>query len=91
MFAVVQPTFSGKPGQLEEHVSFGVKVGFGGPGRYVGGGKATIADIASFHQKGGPSLPKREIVVAPDSTTISAMSGDMDRAIIKMQKDTGNH
>lgn len=79
---VLDPTFNSKPGALEERIPFGVRVGYGGPGRYPGG-SATIADIASFHQEGKGRLPKREIIVDPDSKTVSLMVGAMERALGK--------
>lgn len=85
LFAVLDPTFTNQPGQLEKNIPFGVTVGYGGPGRYPKG-RATIADIASFHQEGGPHLPKRELIVTPDSRTLNAMAGDMTAAFRKYTK-----
>lgn len=65
----------GRPGQLEQQVPFGVEVGYGGTSRYPGG-KATIADIASFHQEGNARLPQRKIIVEPDQLTVDAMGED---------------
>lgn len=83
LFNAVNPAFSGKPGQLQEDIPFGVRVGFGGPGRHPDG-TATIADIASFHQEGGPHLPQRKIVVPPDDSTTRKMADVMQRAMDKM-------
>lgn len=80
LMAALQPTFTRKPGALERNIPFGVRVGFGGPAKHKGG-KATIADIASFHQEGKGSLPKREIIVSPSSKVITAMARDMERAL----------
>lgn len=76
LFAALDPTFTSRPGQLEKGIPFGVTVGYGGPGRHPKG-RATIADIASFHQEGGPHLPKRELIVVPDGKTLDAMANDM--------------
>lgn len=88
LFAALSPTFSGKPGAVEENIPFGIRVGYGGPARHTEGGEKsppTIADIASFHQNGTSRLPKREIIVAPDSKTIRGMISDMERAIDKLK------
>lgn len=82
LFAALDPTFTKRPGQLEKNIPFGVRVGYGGPARHPKG-KATIADIASFHQTGGPHLPQREIIVQPDTRTLNAMAEDMARAFRK--------
>jgi len=80
LYDVLAPTFSGAPGQLQEDIPFGVRVGFGGPARHPDG-TATIADIASFHQIGGPHLPQRKIIVPPDEPTQKVMAGAMDTAL----------
>lgn len=82
LMAALQPTFTRKPGALERDIPFGVRVGFGGPARHKGG-KATIADIASFHQEGKGRLPKREIIVDPSRGVLNAMASDMERALGK--------
>ncbi len=89
LFNAIEPIFSGKPGQLEEKIPFGIRVGYGGPGIYTkkhneSGGVHTIADIASFHQNGSKTLPKREIIVPPDQHTIDLMRQDMQRGIDKL-------
>jgi hypothetical protein len=78
----VDPTFSGKPGQLQQDIPFGIRVGYGGPGRHPKG-KATIADIAAFHQEGAGHLPARKIIVAPSpaSDVVNQMAEDMNRAL----------
>lgn len=52
-----------------------VEVGFGGPSRHPNS-DATIADIASFHQKGGPHLPQRKIIVPPPPEVVTQMRKD---------------
>ena len=85
LFTVLNPTFTNRPGQLQKNIPFGVTVGYGGPGRYPGG-KATVVDIASFHQKGSRFLPKREIIVQPDGKTLRAMADDMITAFRKLTR-----
>jgi len=79
------------PGQLTQSIPFGVRVGYGGPARHPRG-RATIADIASFHQegipvgKGGAQRRKREIIVEPDSAAIEDMTEYMLRALDRLGK-----
>lgn len=80
LFAALSPTFNNAPGAIEKKVPFGIIVGYGGSHNHPKG-KATIADIASFHQTGNSRLPKREIIVQPSQKVIGDMIGDMDRAI----------
>lgn len=82
LFAALDPTFTSRPGQLEKNIPFGITVGYGGPHRHPKG-RVTIADIASFHQEGGPRLPKRELIVKPDGKTLAAMANDMVMAFRK--------
>ncbi len=88
LFAALDTPWTRKPGALQEDIEFGVRVGYGGPAKYPGG-KATIADIAGFHQEGKGRLPKREIIVDPDDRTVDAMAGDMERALGQMARITG--
>jgi hypothetical protein len=86
MFNALSPVFQGKPGQLQEGIPFGIRVGFGGASRHPKG-KATIADIANFHQTGAGYLPVRMIIVAPPQNVLDAMTSDMSRAIKQLAKD----
>lgn len=90
IFSALEPNFIGAPGQLEKDIPFGVRVGFGGPHKHPKG-KATIADIAHFHQSGTGPLPKREIIVDPDRETQEGMAEDMESAFRKVirQVDVG--
>lgn len=80
LFAALQPEFVGTPGAVEEDVPFGVMVGYGGPAPH-GDGPVSIAEIAGFHQLGGPNLPRREIIVDPSPSVLTSMAGDMERAL----------
>jgi hypothetical protein len=87
MFTALSPTFTNKPGSLEQDIQYGIRVGYGGPQRHSTGGPggtATIADIASFHQNGAGRLPQRQIIVPPPSHVITKMGEDMQRAIDKL-------
>ncbi len=80
LFSALDLQFTQKPGQLQQDIPFGVRVGYGGPARHPKGG-ATVADIANFHQTGAGRLPVRKIIVDPDEHTITLMAGDMERAL----------
>ncbi len=87
LFAALDPVFVGEPGALEEKISYGIRVGYGGPMRHPKG-KATIFDIARFHQEGSGTVPQREIIVDPNQSTIKAMAEDMLRAVEELRKDS---
>lgn len=87
LFAALSPTFTKKPGALEEDIPFGVRVGYGGPHGYPDAGAVTIADIASFHQVGAGWLPKREIIVQPNAAATTIMARVMDAALHKVVQD----
>jgi hypothetical protein len=88
LFAALTPTWTRKPGAIQQDIPFGVRAGYGGPARHPGG-KASIADIAGFHQTGAGRLPKREIIVDPDQRTLDAMADDMERGLGNMARITG--
>ena len=71
LFGVLAPSPS--PGWLEDDTSSGFRFGYGGPTRHPDGGP-TLADIASFHQSGSTYLPRRRIIVEPDSTTLNLLT-----------------
>lgn len=87
LYAALTPEFRGLPGQLQEAIKGGVTVGFGGPGRHKGSTKATLAEIASYHQEGGGRLPKREIIVAPSEEIQQKMVDDLERGIRRLLTD----
>lgn len=88
LFAALNPVWSRKPGALQKDIPFGVRVGYGGPSKHPGG-KATIADIAGFHDTGAGNLPERQIIDVPDTRTLDAMKDDMERALGQMASITG--
>lgn len=87
LFGALDVVFTHQPGALEETIPFGIRAGFGGPARHPKG-KATIADIAEFHQEGKGVVPEREIIVDPNQRTIDAMARDMLRAVEQLRKDS---
>jgi hypothetical protein len=82
LYNALSPTLN-SPGAINERVPFGVRVGYGGPMRH-GEGRATIADIASYHQRGVGRLPQRKIIVPPDGSTRRGMMSDARRALKKI-------
>lgn len=74
------------PGNLFQRIAQGIRVGFGGPARAPGSRRATIAEIAGYHQLGSGRLPKREILVKPDQQTIQQMTGDLKKAMDRLGK-----
>lgn len=88
MFGALDVVFRGKPGQLQEDIEFGIRVGIGGAGIH-GEDEFTVGDLAFWHDQ-GDGVPKREIIVPPDGQTKEGMRSDMERALIKLSKDTKN-
>lgn len=73
LYAALEPRMSRPPGALEKIFREGVEVGFGGPARHPKG-RATIADIARFHDAGEGNLPEREIIADPNRKTMRKMA-----------------
>ncbi len=76
----------GSPGNLFRVVDFGIHVGFSAQGKHPDG-KATIAEIATYHQEGGrgkSKLPQRKILVEPRTSVKRQMSKALDKAIIRI-------
>ncbi|MBI5724603.1 MAG: hypothetical protein HZA50_11630 [Planctomycetes bacterium] len=67
---------SGMPGNLVQRIKNGVRVGIAGPDAHPGG-KASIADIAAFHNFGGGRLLRRQIIAQPDQQTQDGMRTDL--------------
>jgi len=89
LFGSLDPVFKGKPGQFEHDIDYGISVGYGGNGPHPSSPALTVQQIAMFHQKGGPRLPQRTIIVPPDQITMDGMAKDMTEALIRMSKETG--
>ena len=93
LFNALEPQAIGKPGALQQRIPYGIRVGFGGPAkpRAMRGkkSKATIAEIASYHQKGSGRLPKREIIVDPPRQVTERMADDMERALARLARKKG--
>ncbi len=74
--SALDPEFHGLPGQLQQEIPFGIRVGYGGPHAHPEGKGVTVADVAMFHDQGGPNgrPPKRSIIVPPDDRTVQRMA-----------------
>lgn len=89
LFNAIAPSFSGQPGAIEEQIQNGLRVGYGGPSKYQKGkSKASIADIAAFHQEGAGRLPVRQIIVPPTQAVADAMTGYVQKAVDQIARDT---
>lgn len=75
----------GGRGNLFKDIPNGVRVGFKGGTKHPSG-KATIAEIAVFHNVGGRGgkPPQRAILVEPDAETIRGMNSDAERAVKRL-------
>ena len=73
----------GQPGNLYRLLRKGIRVGFGGPAKHPDG-KATIADIAKFHNVGKGKNPKRQILHKPSKQLIAFMRSTLATAIDKV-------
>lgn len=65
----------GSPGNLFKYLWDGVRIGFGGPAKHPDG-RATIRDIAVFHDTGKGNLPKRQILHRPNQDLVRKMMRD---------------
>lgn len=88
LFAALNTRFTGKPGQVEKDIPFGIRVGIGGSGKHPSG-SITVAKIASFHQLGKGRLPKRQIIVEPSTGAIKRMSEILTNAMQQTAKRSG--
>ena len=80
----------GRRGNLFKNIKGGVRVGFAGAVKHSSG-KATIREIAVFHDQGGKSgrPPQRAILVKPDRATVRGMLADAKRAFSGGMKRAG--
>lgn len=78
LFAALSTQFSGAPGQLQENLKNGMRVGFGGPARHPGG-VITVAELAAVHNFGLGRMPERKIIVDPSKKVLNQMANDVKR------------
>ena len=80
LFNALDPV-GNRPGSLEKETKFGILVGFGGTKSHKKAKGRTIASIAEIHQEGKGKIPKREIIVDPSLSVLTAMKKDAERAV----------
>jgi len=90
LYMALQPQFSGRPGQLQEDIPYGERVGFGGPAAHPKG-QLTVGQVAAIHHYGGRNgrPPKRTLLVDPSLRTVALMAQDTERALQKIARETG--
>lgn len=75
-------------GNIFKYIEGGVRVGFGGSASHPDG-RATIANIARWHNIGaGRRLPKRQILHMPNTTLTGKMMNDLKRGIDRIGNRT---
>lgn len=91
MFRALNPTFQGQPGALQQHIPYGVEVGFGGSAIHPKTeGKITVAELARIHHLGLGKVPARPIMVDAPQKVIDAMTRDAERALARVQDAQGS-
>jgi hypothetical protein len=70
------------PGSVATFVKGGIRVGFDGKKRHPSG-RASIRDIAEFHQA-GKGVPRRKILNRPSDKLVKDMQKDLAKAIDKL-------
>lgn len=87
LFTVLNPGIANAPGSVSRRQGFSVTVGYGGPAGHPNG-KATIADIAAFHNAGEGRVPKREIIIKPTAELMNTMVED---ARVELQREANRN
>lgn len=78
LFNVLDTAFQGSPGQLQEDLPNGIRVGFGGSGVHPGT-SMTVARLAEIHHFGEGHMPERKIIVDPSDEVQRGMATDVER------------
>jgi len=73
----------GQRGNLFRRMRYGIRVGFAGGVSHEGG--ISIQELATIHDEGVGDMPKREILVVPDSTTLKSMRLAVVRAVQRIE------
>lgn len=89
LVGALTPRFIGAPGQLEENIPFGIRVGYGRDPHPGANGAVTIQKLAGWHQTGAGNLPERPIIVEPNDRTIQLMAREMEDGIRRSLKNNG--
>lgn len=82
IFKALDPKFSGKPGQVQEDIPFGVRVGVGGNAMHPSG-KISMQKLIQIHNEGRGNNPRRQIIVPPDGRAQQRMGLVMTAALKK--------
>ncbi len=77
----------GTIGNQFHRIPMGVRYGFSRI-PHSAGNRSSLQKIAGYHQTGAGNLPRRTIVVAPDQTTLTGMSNDAGRMMLRVMKAT---
>lgn len=80
LFTALDPSIRMVPGKVYKRGRMTVEFGYGGPSGHPSG-PASIAQIARFHQDGGPRLPRRRIIVGPDQALLRAIETELNAAV----------
>ena len=88
LYEATQPFFVGKPGQLNQHVPFGIAVGIRPGGAHPTAGM-DINELALIHQNGVGSVPARPIIVAPTPVVVNKMADAMNDVVMEVAQKTG--
>lgn len=84
LMSALHPIIKGPGGYEEQRPhTFVVIVGYGGPARHKRSKKATISEVASYHNDGGGRLPKRLIIVPPDNRVVERMIADAQTELVR--------
>jgi hypothetical protein len=81
LFAHIAPDFMPVTHFASSGTRFTATVSFQAAKQYPGS-KTTTTDVLIFHQRGGPKLPQRKILVPPDSKTKQQMANSLKKAVI---------
>lgn len=77
----------GAPGNLKKRIKHGIRYGFSKV-KHPGAKKITIQRLAAAHDE-GDGVPKRQILVEPDSGTRRRMKDDLKRTLQRIGKRAG--
>lgn len=82
MFEALDPQFQAKPGQLNQHIPFGIRTGYGSSAMHPTA-KVPTDKLAYWHQVGAGYLPARPIIVPPSGVVVREMADVMRKAVRK--------
>ena len=80
LFRALSPVMRGLPGQWESIKGNTIETGYGGSARHPQA-KMSVLRLATIHNTGLGVVPKRQIIVRPDSETRQLMIQDGERIL----------